>query len=95
MHPNQALYAECRSHQRQRGESKGREDDLHSQETGVGGAWRVASLCHLDRSNAQRWRMLTKRLVEAGLLLGITVLDHIILGDGNEVYYSFADEQLL
>jgi DNA repair protein RadC len=39
--------------------------------------------------------MLTKRLVEAGLLLGITVLDHIILGDGNEVYYSFADEQLL
>jgi DNA repair protein RadC len=30
-----------------------------------------------------------------GKLLGINVLDHIILGDGNETYYSFADEGLL
>jgi len=40
-------------------------------------------------------RALTKRLVDAGKLLGINVLDHIILGDGSETYYSFADEGLL
>lgn len=33
---------------------------------------------------------LTKRLVDAGKVLGIRVLDHIIIGDGK--YYSFADE---
>jgi DNA repair protein RadC len=38
---------------------------------------------------------LTKRLVDVGKLLGIALLDHIIVGDGNETYYSFADEQLL
>lgn len=32
---------------------------------------------------------LTKRLREAGELLGITLLDHLILGEG---YYSFADQ---
>ena len=32
---------------------------------------------------------LTKRLREAGELLGIRVLDHVILGDGK--HYSFAD----
>jgi hypothetical protein len=31
----------------------------------------------------------------AGTLLGINVLDHLILGDGSESYFSFADEQLL
>ncbi|MDH5667904.1 MAG: DNA repair protein RadC [Nitrospira sp.] len=35
-------------------------------------------------------RRLTDRLVMAGTLLGITVLDHIIVGDGR--YVSFADE---
>ncbi|MBS0152346.1 MAG: DNA repair protein RadC [Nitrospira sp.] len=35
-------------------------------------------------------RQLTSRLVEAGRLLGIRVVDHIILGDGR--YVSFADE---
>jgi DNA repair protein RadC len=40
-------------------------------------------------------RALTTRLVDAGKLLGISVLDHVILGDGNETYYSFADEGLL
>jgi len=30
-----------------------------------------------------------------GKLLGIALLDHIILGDGSEAYYSFADEQML
>jgi DNA repair protein RadC len=44
---------------------------------------------------SQEDRALTKRLVDAGQLLGITVLDHIILGDGSETYYSFADEGLL
>jgi DNA repair protein RadC len=40
-------------------------------------------------------RALTTRLVDVGKLLGINVLDHIILGDGNETYYSFADEGVL
>ena len=33
-------------------------------------------------------RILTERLVEAGKLIGIAVLDHIILGD--DIYHSFA-----
>jgi DNA repair protein RadC len=32
---------------------------------------------------------LTRRLVDAGTLLGIDVLDHIIVGDGR--YYSFKE----
>ena len=40
----------------------------------------------------QEDRALTKRLVDAGRLLGIHVIDHLILGDGSETYYSFADE---
>jgi DNA repair protein RadC len=55
--------------------------------------------CHNHPSGApqpsQEDRALTKRLVDGGKLLGINVLDHIILGDGNETYYSFADEQML
>jgi DNA repair protein RadC len=39
-------------------------------------------------------RAITKRLVEAGKLLGIEVLDHIIIGTGG-VYFSFADENML
>jgi DNA repair protein RadC len=35
-------------------------------------------------------RTLTKRLVSAGELLGIRVLDHIVMGEGRHV--SFADE---
>ena len=39
-------------------------------------------------------RAITQRLKEAGALLGISVLDHIIVGaDGR--YYSFADENML
>jgi DNA repair protein RadC len=39
-------------------------------------------------------RAITTRLVEGGKLLGISVLDHIIVGaDGR--YFSFADENLL
>jgi len=40
-------------------------------------------------------RALTQRLVEAGKLLGIAVLDHVIIGDGTSAYFSFADEGLL
>jgi DNA repair protein RadC len=36
-------------------------------------------------------RALTTRLVDAGTLLGINVLDHVIVGDGTEASYSFAD----
>jgi DNA repair protein RadC len=35
---------------------------------------------------------LTRRLVQAGQLLGIEVLDHVIIGDGAADYYSFADQ---
>jgi DNA repair protein RadC len=40
-------------------------------------------------------RALTQRLTEAGKLLDVTVLDHIILGDGTNQYLSFADENYL
>jgi len=36
---------------------------------------------------------LTKKLKEAGVVLDVPVLDHIIVGDGN--YYSFADEGIM
>jgi DNA repair protein RadC len=39
-------------------------------------------------------RAITARLVEAGRLLGISVLDHVIIG-GDGRYFSFADENLL
>lgn len=35
----------------------------------------------------------THRLVEAGKLLGILVLDHLVIGDGN--YWSFKESQLI
>jgi DNA repair protein RadC len=38
---------------------------------------------------------LTRRLVQAGQVLGIEVLDHVIIGDGAADYYSFADQGLL
>ena len=43
-----------------------------------------------DPTPSQEDRQLTDRLVAAGRLLGIRVLDHVILGDGR--YISFADE---
>ncbi len=42
-----------------------------------------------DPSPSREDRLLTRRLVSAGELLGIKVLDHIIVGDGR--YTSFAD----
>jgi DNA repair protein RadC len=47
-----------------------------------------------DVQPSQEDRALTKRLVEAGKLLGIEVLDHIIIGSKG-VYFSFADENML
>lgn len=38
-------------------------------------------------------RKITKKIKEAGLVLDVAVLDHIIIGEGN--YYSFADEGTL
>ena len=47
-------------------------------------------------------RTLTKQLVEAGKILGIRVLDHLIIGSGQDYgaetersFFSFADENLL
>ena len=48
-----------------------------------------------DPEPSREDRVLTQRLVEAGKLLGIDVLDHIVLGDGNTAYFSFADQGLL
>ncbi len=38
-------------------------------------------------------KVMTRRLVEAGKLLGIQVLDHVIIGDDR--FYSFADDGML
>lgn len=43
-----------------------------------------------DPTPSHEDRVLTARLVEAGELLGIRVLDHVIVGDGR--YVSFADQ---
>ncbi|MEW6543822.1 MAG: JAB domain-containing protein [Nitrospirota bacterium] len=43
-----------------------------------------------DSTPSQEDRALTARLKAAGEVLGITVLDHVIVGDGR--LYSFADE---
>ncbi len=43
-----------------------------------------------DPTPSREDRLLTARLVSAGQVLGIQVLDHIILGDGR--YVSFADQ---
>jgi DNA repair protein RadC len=40
-------------------------------------------------------RALTERLVEAGKLLGIEILDHVIVGDGTTDSYRFADQGAL
>ena len=44
---------------------------------------------------SQEDRVLTVRLAAVGKLLGISVLDHVIIGDGTSAYFSFADEGLL
>jgi len=46
-----------------------------------------------DIKPSQEDILLTKRLVQAGDVLGIQVLDHIIIGDGN--HFSFRDNGLI
>lgn len=48
-----------------------------------------------DPQPSQEDRALTYKLREVGVMLGIKLLDHVVLGDGTERYFSFADEQLL
>jgi len=48
-----------------------------------------------DPEPSREDRALTQRLVEAGKLLGISVVDHIVIGDGTTAYFSFADQRLL
>jgi DNA repair protein RadC len=56
-------------------------------------------LCHNhpsgDPQPSQEDRVLTQRLVEAGKLLGINVLDHLIIGDGTQAYVSCADQGII
>ena len=46
-----------------------------------------------DENASHEDRSLTRRLVDAGKLLGIEVLDHVVLGD--DTYYSFANKEIL
>ena len=46
-----------------------------------------------DPTPSQEDFILTQNLVKSGKLLGIPVLDHIVVGNGD--YYSFADRQTL
>ena len=48
-----------------------------------------------DPTPSREDRVLTQRLVDAGKLLGIPLVDHLILGDGTTAYFSFADQGLL
>jgi DNA repair protein RadC len=36
-----------------------------------------------------------QRLVDAGKLLGMPLVDHVVLGDGTTAFFSFADQGLL
>ena len=47
-----------------------------------------------DPQPSKEDRAITTRLVEAGKLLGINVLDHLVIGTQGR-YFSFADENLL
>jgi len=46
-----------------------------------------------DPTPSEEDRMLTQRMVDAGRLLGIQVLDHMIIGENS--YFSFCDEKCL
>jgi len=46
-----------------------------------------------DPSPSHEDRLITRRLYEAGEIIGIKVLDHVIIGDNN--YYSFAEHNSL
>ncbi len=40
-------------------------------------------------------KAITKRLKDAGEVLGVSLLDSLIIGDSSEKYYSFAEAELL
>lgn len=44
-----------------------------------------------DPNPSREDHALTQRLKKAGTVLGIPVLDHVILGDGGDDYYSFQE----
>ena len=46
-----------------------------------------------DSKPSEEDKRITRRLIEAGDLIGIPVLDHVIIGQDN--YISFAEEGLL
>lgn len=48
-----------------------------------------------DPTPSSEDRAITNRLKEAGDILGIKVLDHIIVGDGTDSYVSFAESGLM
>jgi DNA repair protein RadC len=48
-----------------------------------------------DPEPSREDRVLTQRLVDAGKLLGIPLVDHVVIGDGTTASFSFADQGLL
>ena len=46
-----------------------------------------------DPAPSREDREITKRMVQAGNILGIRVLDHVVIGDNG--YYSFADASMM
>ena len=48
-----------------------------------------------DPAPSREDRALTQRLVDAGKLLGIPLVDHVVIGEGTITYFSFADQGLL
>ena len=48
-----------------------------------------------DPTPSSEDRALTERIKQAAELLGIRLLDHIVVGDGTERFFSFLDEGLL
>jgi DNA repair protein RadC len=48
-----------------------------------------------DPEPSREDRALTQRLVDAGKLLGIPLVDHVVISDGTTASFSFADQGLL
>src|SRR5262245_3542184 len=48
-----------------------------------------------DPAPSREDRALTQRLVDAGKLLGMSLIDHVVIGDGTTAFFSFADQGLL
>src|SRR4029453_4737609 len=74
---------------------------VHPREVFKGAIWSNAAsiICghnhpSTDCQPSKEDRAITARLVEAGKLLGISILDHVVIG-GEGRYFSFADENLL